>query len=289
MQRVDGAYLYEFGTHMRALERLEEKDCERFDIYFELSNAHSALTGMMYQSVFSDGWKVVSRCASELIAEISEHLINFSDTSTFNAPVKSYQINFIKNKYREFDTVMKAELQNIDIYYVSQKGAFDSKRLTESGIQLFPKALPLKCPEATEDAQMGARCLAFELWTAMGFHFHRANEAVLRRYFESVIGAGKKPKVRTMGTMLKALEDANAGDADIRAALKNIVVFHRNPLAHPEHHIASADEALSLYAAIRACTGYMLDKLPEISTLEFGTDHSSDVSEKPFLLAQPSE
>lgn len=92
---------------------------------------------------------------------------------------------------------------------------------------------------------MGARSLAFELWTAMGFHFHRADEAELRRYYDSLIGSRERPKVLTMGIMLASL---NKHDL-----LANIITFHRNPIAHPDQHIESSDEALSLYAAIRVC------------------------------------
>ena len=75
----------------------------------------------------------------------------------------------------------------------------------------------------------------------------------------------RRSKNLTMGTMVSSMEQHDVGDPNIRAALKNITTFHRNPVAHPGHKIEDGDEALSLYAAIRACMGYMLDKLPLVA------------------------
>ena len=61
--------------------------------------------------------------------------------------------------------------------------------------------------------------------------------------------------------MLARMENLGVGDANILSALKSIVNFHRNPIIHPGDLIETAEEALSLYAALRAAMGYMLDKL----------------------------
>jgi hypothetical protein len=261
--RVDGAYLYDFGSSMRALRTMEEKDCTRIEVYFALRPAYDALDGMVYQSVFRDGWRVVHNSAKELLEEIKRHLIDFNDAATVNVEVGEWSIRSIKTKFENLEAVMKAELQSLALYYVSPKGGFDNRNLIDHGIEIFPVSLLNKCPESAHDVMKGARCIAFELWTAMGFHFHRANEAVLRRYYRMVIGQAKQPKHLTMGTMLSSMEQNDVGDVNIRAALKNITIFHRNPIAHPDHHIETSDEALSLYASIRAAMGYMLDKLPD--------------------------
>ena len=266
MLRVDGAYLYDFGSSMRSLSAMEEKDCTRLDIFFSLSPAHDALHGIVYNSVFSDGWRVVHSSAKKLLEEMQKHLVDFNKTDSYNAPVSAWDIKSIKAKFASLEAIMKAELQTLALYYVQPKGGFDNNNLIDKGHELFPTSLSSKCPEAIEDVVKGARCIAFELWTAMGFHFHRANEAVLRRYYASIIGTAKPLKNLTMGTMLSSMTQHNVGDVNIRAALSNITVFHRNPIAHPDHHIQDTNEALSLYAAIRAAMGYMLDKLPTIMT-----------------------
>ena len=242
MLRVDGAYLYEFGSAMRGLPSIEEKDCTRLQIYFALQPAYEALRGIVFQSVFSEGWKIVHFSAQALLDEIELHLVEFGERETFSKQVTEWDSKTIKKKFIELEAIMKAELQSLALYYVSPKGGFDIGNLIDKGIELFPTSILKKCPDAFQDVMKGSRCIAFELWTAMGFHFHRANEAVLRLYYASVIGAQKRPKILTMGTMLSSMEQQNVGDVNIRAALKNITVFHRNPIAHPDHHIESRDD-----------------------------------------------
>lgn len=263
MLRIDGAYLYDFGSEMNRIASLKDEDTTALDIYFHCSAAKSALQNMVYTSVFSDGFRTVHKSATDLLAVIDEHSADLMDRETYDKKVHDWQVRRIKGKLKDFEAIIRAELQTLALYYVSPKGGFDNRNLVDSGAQLFPASLESKVPEACPDVTTGARCMAFELWTAMAFHFHRANEAVLRRYYASVIGTAKQPKNLTMGTMLSSMEQHDVGDVNIRAALKNIVVFHRNPIAHPDHHISSSEEAISLYASVRAAMGFMLERLPE--------------------------
>lgn len=266
MLRIDGAYLYDFGGLMKSLANMKEEETTALDVYFECSAEREALQNMVYSSVFSQGWRTVHKSASELLEVIDRYSANVEDRENFDTVVHAWQIASIKTKHRNFEAIIRAELQTLALYYVSPKGGFDNRNLIDDGLQLFPQSLGAKSPESLEDVLTGARCMAFELWTAMAFHFHRANEAVLRRYYDSVIGSFRRPKNLTMGTMLSSMEQHEVGDINIRAALKNIVVFHRNPIAHPDHHIGDSEEALSLYASVRAAIGFMLDKLPNSVT-----------------------
>ena len=189
-------------------------------------------------------------------------LPEISEVSDWSIVVFGWKISALKNAFRKFEAVLLAELQTFALYHVAPKGGLDTLCLTDRGETLFPSSLAQKAPEAVTDIVTGARCMAFGLWTAMGFHFHRANEAVLRRYYASVIGPAKQPKYLTIGTMVSSMSQHCVGDANIRAALDNIRVFHRNPIAHPDQNIETEEDALSLYAAIRAAVGYMLEKLP---------------------------
>ena len=149
----------------------------------------------------------------------------------------------------------------------STQAAFALRSFTAIGLgeRLFPDSLISKAPETEVDIKQGARCIAFDLPTAAGFHFHRANEAVLRRYFDSVSGSVSRPEPATMGALTGILKKQGLGDKCIIAALDNIREFHRNPLMHPEHTLASIDEAISLCCAIRAAMGYMLEHLPVVA------------------------
>lgn len=264
MQRIDGAYVYELGAKLRPILNLKEEDTKKIRIHFVIGPATEAIQGFMFNSVFVSHARTVHASGRALLGALEDLSIDFDDIDDFESEVTDWSISGLKEKFRAFEAVLLAELQSFPLYLVFSKGGFDVVSLTDAGLTLFPSSLRAKCPEAVDDILMGARSMAFELWTAMGFHFHRANEAVLRRYYASVIGSKNQPKNLTMGTMNSSMEQNGVGDSNIRAAIKNIIEFHRNPIAHPDHRIADADEALSLYAAVRACMGYMLDKLPTV-------------------------
>ena len=287
MQRIDGAYLYDFGQEMKAISAIkEDENMTALDIFLRCSSARNALENMVYSSVFSDGFRTVSISAKSALDVIDKHSAKITDKDTFDLPVSKWDVSEIKTKLTEFEAIMRAELQNLALYYVSPKGGFDNKNLVDHGSNLFPSTLHNKVPEACPDVVTGARCMAFELWTAMAFHFHRANEAVLRRYYDSVIGTHKKTKIRTMGSILKSMQDVDVGNKNIRAAINNIVVFHRNPIAHPDQHITSSEEALSLYAGIRAAIGYMLDSLPDAQPALISSADVETIAVAPALFQQ---
>jgi hypothetical protein len=106
--------------------------------------------------------------------------------------------------------VFGAELAVLPLYGVTRKAGFDLPTLIENG-----------AAEALPDLEQATRCMAFELFTAAGFHLDRANEAVLRRYWDAVTNGATRPASRNMGDYLNELNKLNAGDAKVKAALKD--------------------------------------------------------------------
>lgn len=266
MQRVDGAYLYELGATIRPVLELKDEDIPIVNLFFTLSPIRNAVNNFVFSSIFSGSLKTVLNSANELLRAIDEITPLPTTGTDWAAIIAGWRVSNLKAVFRRFEAILMAELQIFALYHVAPKGGLDTMCLTDRGQALFPEKLPQKAPEALEDTIVGARCMAFGLWTAMAFHFHRANEAVLRRYYASVIGNNKQPKYLTIGTMVKSMADHGVGDVNIRAALDNIREFHRNPIAHPDQNLENEEQALSLYSAVRAAMGYMLDKLPLVVT-----------------------
>ena len=261
MQRIDGAYLYELGAKLRAIQTLPEEETTRIRINYVVGPARHALKGFVDESVFSPHVRTVRGYASELLQSLDKIQIDINDFNSFDEKVYEYEISSLKHHFKNFEVTLLAELQTSPLYLVFSKGGFDVACLTDAGLELFPGSLSGKVPEAVADAQAAAKCIAFELFTAAGFHLHRANEAILRRYFDEVAGKEKRPKSRNIGDYLKKMETLDVGDRKVIDVLKSLKDLHRNPLMHPEDTIGSADEVLSLYAAVRAAIGYMLDRI----------------------------
>lgn len=100
------------------------------------------------------------------------------------------------------------------------------------------------------------------MFTGAGFHLHRANEAVLRRYWDVVTEGTAHPKSRNIGDFLNEMDQKNFGDEKVRAALKDLKNLHRNPLIHPDHTIADAHEAIALMNSIHVVMVHMLKEIP---------------------------
>ena len=134
----------------------------------------------------------------------------------------------------DFQAVLREELNISDTYIVAQKAHFSTTTLVENGELMFPDEIRRLLPdEAIHDIQQGARCFAFELPTAAGFHFLRAIEAVIHSFYDVLSNQAKRPKRAAMGIYIDELIKLNA-NPELVATLKQIKDLHRNPIIHPE-------------------------------------------------------
>jgi hypothetical protein len=134
----------------------------------------------------------------------------------------------------DFQAVFREELSVADFYVVSQKAHFSTTTLVENGEQMFPADFRKELPEeAIHDIQQGARCFAFELPTAAGFHFLRAIEAVIHSFYDVLSGNAPRPHRSAMGIYIDELIKLNA-NPELVLVLRQIKDLHRNPVVHPE-------------------------------------------------------
>lgn len=262
MLRIDSAYLYEVGAALRQLVRLPNEDSKRIDIYFICLDAKDALRGLLYESIFGAGLRTSRVAAPSLLQDLNEIAPPFNPEVNWEEIVPLWRLNAVRDRFSKFEAVLTAELQGTAIYYASPKGGFETGALTEAGEVTFPPSLGQVVPEALADIRSATRCIAFDLPTAAAFHLHRANEAVLRAYFDAVVGAEKRPNSNNMGDLLNNLSNAKEGNQKVTSVLKAIKDLHRNPIMHPDQSLSSIDEALSLMSAVRAAIGYMLHDFP---------------------------
>lgn len=181
LQRIDGAYLYEVGAALRKVADLEDRDYTAFDLYIALTPVRTAVQEFLYSSIFSGSLKTVLKSGGAFIQDVSSFILTPGADTDWSVTYPQWRIANLKAAFRNFEAILTAELQTFALYHVAAKGGLDTGCLTDRGQDLFPLSLADKVPEAVADVIVGARCLAFGLWTAMAFHYHRANEAVLRR------------------------------------------------------------------------------------------------------------
>jgi hypothetical protein len=237
VQRIDMFQLYKLGAALRSLSGMGEQSTVNGSmgpIFFssiELQQLiHSKLIPL----------RVGLPSVSELYREIGELTAGLGskdvDQSNFDKPL-GWKATRIGNLVRTMETVLSAELAQLDIYLVPQKGIYSTNELIERCENLFPEEVrKWMTAEAVRDIHEAGRCLAFNVPTAGAFHITRAVEAVMARYWEYVTGRKKeelKDGQRTMGSLIRALTEEKV-DAKILAVLDQIRELHRNPTMHPD-------------------------------------------------------
>lgn len=214
MQRIDGSYLYRLGHQLHSLTEWRPTHSDPppvyNDIFLQVWFAIDPLEGFLNQSVFRPKY-----CRGAGI-KLYNHLVDLKAKmleGEFDLMQAIDHLDHwnVTSAAREFETVFTTEFNQMPLYVVAKKGAYDTADLIENGSALFPAALHHKVPDSVGDVAQAARCLAFELPTAAGFHIHRANESVLKKYFAVVAPNEPPPNTRNMGDYLKILEQKNSG------------------------------------------------------------------------------
>ncbi|KRR18152.1 hypothetical protein CQ13_35450 [Bradyrhizobium retamae] len=198
----------------------------------------------------------------KLLDSIRELKLKIESATDQNAELDWVDVYQVTNNLTTFESILQAELSLMPIYMVMPKAGYEITALVESGTVCFPSDIRLKVPEAEYDLNQATRCIAFELHTAAGFHLHRANEAVLRRYWDLVSNGADRPQRGNIGDYLNEMKQKNFGDEIVRGAIDHLVKFHRNPLIHPEQNLETADEAIALMNSVHNAIVQMLKAIP---------------------------
>lgn len=273
MQRVDGHYLYVVGYQIHPLSEFKTNSSSPdvpgtsyAEAWLPLVVAGSSLDILLSRSVFRLKTSVQ---AGQLLLTTIKDVRGKIDAMPRNKRAESFlddiDVWFITDRLRTFENVLAAELAMLPLYVVTQKAGFDTAVLMESGLMCFPLEIASRAPEAVHDFEQATKCIALEVLTAAGFHLHRGSEAVLRRYWDAVAKGADRPKSRNIGDYLKAMDESNFGDEKVRAALRHLKDFHRNPLIHPEHKIETANEAIALMNSVHTVLVEMLKEMPNVA------------------------
>jgi hypothetical protein len=225
-------------------------DTELKDIYFLLHNA------VRWLDAFTDKSDVfrftVSIEAAERLREFIYKEFTQTPAPDFNRKLTVYEAGRFEELTRDFETVAAAEVGTFNTYYVVKKLAYDTNTLTNEGDALLPEEIRTKVPRETlEDLREAAKCMAFEVNTAAGFHTIRATEAVIRSYYSEVVGATPRAKDRNWGAYIRVLRGKGA-DPRVTGYLDHIREAYRNPIAHPEQRLTPNEAQVLLGVCVSA-------------------------------------
>jgi hypothetical protein len=262
MQRVNQHQFYEFATILHPLTEMPTSQ-KISELMWKLYQAQTWLDYFLGNRVVP---LVVCRPSGlRLIEQIRELLPKDFPTTMPDNPDDpiGFQGRIISDGTKEFETVLAAELQALDTYFISQKGIYATPDLIESADKALDESVrKVISAEALKDFGQAGRCLAFDLPTAAGFHAMRATENVLRQYHRAIM---KPPSITTnpdMATCINELKKAGA-DQKTLAVIDQIRDLHRNTIMHPEVFL-SPSEGLRLFDIAKSAISAMSDQISAI-------------------------
>jgi hypothetical protein len=303
MQRVNEFSFYDLAVRIHTLTEIPDS-VKLSEIWLDWWQARDALDLILTLRPLS-----VSRgAAHKLVQAITAHVPKmWSEMSavlatdlTTEAPLQPWQIYPIKEAAKEFETVLAAECQVLDTYFISKKGVYSTADLVEHAHHHFSDAIRNELPEQTKaDFDQAGKCIAFDLPTAAAFHLLRGTESVLRKYYDRVVPGEKRaaPKMRNWGAYIKLLEQHGA-ESQVTSLLIHLKDAYRNPVLHPEENYT--DERIQVLfgvciSAIAIMIGDLKKFAPKTPNLPFPEGYATEFGRlvaagiTPLLAAAPEE
>lgn len=143
-----------------------------------------------------------------------------------------------------FNDVIQRESRRVYIVGLEKQRALDTSTLVESIETAYSPSSWKRFSKVTKrEIEEAGRCLAFERYTASGFHFLRATENEIRDYIFLLTHAA--PHKRDWGTYIQVLT-TNGANPKLISLLDAIRTLDRNPLMHPEDWL-SKDDAIGIF------------------------------------------
>jgi hypothetical protein len=170
------------------------------------------------------------------------------------APVPSYAVHDIDRALSDFETVFREEMREAAIYRVPRRGIWDIAKLIDAADESFPAEIAMVIPQKSRDDWRAAgRCMAFNLFSASGFHVARSVEGMLESYYQqahSLQPSDKRATLKSWNDYIVALEAAQKAEPTkgplaptdkVISELRQMKDDYRNPIAHPRIVLSESD------------------------------------------------
>ena len=267
MQRVNEFTFYELASRIHPLTELQG-ELLLSSVWLEWWNARLAV-----DAIFSE--RPLSVCASaalELRQAISNAVpekwedLNAALLASEKKTLPPWIIYRVSEAAKKFETVLAAECQVLDTYFVSKKGAYSTADLIDHAHAQVPKPIRDKLSDQVKaDLDQAGKCIAFDLSTAAAFHLLRGTEGVLREYYNCVVPGIKRalPKMRNWGAYIKLLKEHGA-EQRVTSLLDHLRESYRNPVLHPEENYTDS-RALVLFGVCISALVMMLEEIERLT------------------------
>lgn len=270
MKKINCWFFYNLNrdiSYLKNFTAYKQKDAMTF---FELLRGKETLEEFINHPIIRLNNAV--KAANDLYNTVNQALkeINFHEEkigstlltkNTSNSNIDKEKIGWIGEligqKTRNFEIILASDLETLDTYFVLPIRAYNNQKIIDDFTTALSKEASEWLPNsARTDWKEAGKCLAFQLFTACGFHLLRSIEGALVEYYRGLTGGKNllgicQEKDRSFGKYIKYIEEAKASEKII-AVLTQIKELYRNPLMHPEDTLTE-NEAIALAGISISC------------------------------------
>jgi hypothetical protein len=273
MKEVNLAFVYQLGVQVHALSELKAKNI--LDMCFETNSVIPNIRKLL------DEYPDLTVCHSRgerllnILDEVGKTLENIFKDKNFDYSFEALHSKTIEYA-KEFETVLLADLERLIVYQPEQKGIIDTRLLiSHPENDLANDTLKKLSDKTVAEIRESGKCLAFDNYTASGFHILRALEIVLYDYYVAICKPSNPNDMlsENWGVYLNPLyeltkNENNTLDKDdklhvkkVYALLQQIKNQDRNLIMHPET-VLDNNDALTLFGIAKNTITIMSEKLP---------------------------
>jgi hypothetical protein len=241
MERINLAYWYHFGwtiselyTILFADYPLTDTKWTALDRTVELLHGFLALPSEHYQLLKSQ----------QAAAEFLESLSPFVQMRGVDKVLDANEGKAMLDAINKFVNVFRFDMEDRHVYLATGIGAYSIPKLIENAdSHLSVLAQKSISYETRSDFFFAGKCLAFDLYTASGFHALRSVEDMARTYHKAITGCAEPttqnlgPLINDLRTELEKEEGTKVSESPlglIITLLARINKAFRSPIMHPE-------------------------------------------------------
>jgi hypothetical protein len=268
--RVHGFALYDLGSSLRPLRELSS-GVPISSLFMPLVQARGNLSGI-FSEVGPYRLPMSREAADNLAATLDSFMWDPSGPKTLvvgarfigvadpHRVLATSEVDQVKRSLDSLESILAAEMGESDIWSVTEKGLYSTRKLIGSARDaLSLTAQSAIWNSALDDYSEAGKCLAFERFTACGFHSLRSLESVIKQYVLTATGTLPPSNRQNWGEYIDQLGKSGATPSTV-GTLRNIKDNHRNPLMHPED-VLDERGAISVFQLSGISIGELVDEI----------------------------
>jgi hypothetical protein len=176
----------------------------------------------------------------------------------------------IRSDIVKFENYLEYDLDRLHAYEIEKVGIFDIEDLIDHADDaLSSSEQEVLNSMVLQDFRAAGRCLAFDLYTACGFHCMRAVEGAARILYEVLTGQNAEADKKTLGAIAQYLDGEMTEKKYPKDSLAGLVVFnlrrvnnlYRKPIDHPQMSFNSVFEARNVFELSKSAISHVVEAI----------------------------